>query len=431
VLEDAKDSGNHGKLVTRLMDDSGVRYERLKNLLDTHQIPQWKKGARIEDIDTARKFIDIVRPIDDQQNKEEAAKVNREILSLLTGREFDFTQILSQAKEQGNPGGALFGALTGRNGMVTLRPQELINHFQQQKLELTERRVRKMRNSLNVPRGGRISEEEADAILSLVTQRIQPLVDDGIVEPMTDAQKKDMIDTLTGVTHPKDMLKAVVKGEMPIGEMVAKTCLRRNIAQSQAEESFAAEVGLSHLSKFITGKANLEPESAAKIAEWYKKNYQFTPTEQRQLVALARGVQLEKNANDILDDVLSGALPRTQGLREIYDRSGLSRPELANQAGVEYHAIQYSTTEVSGGRIILPEDAIKKIGKRCGISSNRLDDFSDTYSGLKVARKSIKPEDMKKEPRSLVERPEKPASWSQRAEEEDRQTGWSRKSGGS
>jgi len=73
----------------------------------------------------------------------------------------------------------------------------------------------------------------------------------------------------------------------------------------------------------------------------------------------------------ILDDVIKGKTDRLTGLREIYDYSGLPRPALAKEAKVDYHTIQYSVTEASGGRIVAEKAHIRRIGKACGISEDK------------------------------------------------------------
>lgn len=389
AIKASKASGDTGPLVSELIDSSGIRYERLKELLKVEQIPQWKKGSKIEDVTKALQFLKLVNPQPSEELSSALSRQNKALLALVTGREFDITKILENAKTHGHAGGALFAALTGRNGLVTIRPADIVSYFEKAGRECTQERVKKMRTSTELQRGGKITEADAKLILSMVEEKAKHLAELGVYTPLTDEQKEACIETFTGIAHPKKMLALAVKDELPIGELVSKTCERLDLNHSTGADNFCQQVGISSMSDFVLGKASLEPETAEKIASWFASHYDFTEEEQKQFIALARGVKLQRTADMIMDEVSAGTLDRVKGLREIYDYSGLSRPALAEKAEVEYHAIQYSVTNTSGGRIMLDKKAIKRVAKVCGISDAKLDDFVAAYDGQKIPRKEI------------------------------------------
>ncbi len=393
AIVDSSKTGETGALVKELIEASGIRYERLREALNVQQLSQWMKGAHIEKVEMALQFLQLVNP---QPTEELAAngsytisKQNREILSLLTGRQFDIEKMLQGAEKQGNPGGALFVALTARQGLITLSPHETVVHFNASNLACTEHQVKKMRTGTQLQRGGKISEPYARAIIKMVEGSMQHLVKLGICKPFTPEQKERCVDMLTGVPHPKKMLQASVRGELPIGELVSKSCERLDL-NHVGEGSFCEEVGISHMSGFVLGKSYLQAETAEKMATWFVKRYGFTPEEKSKFIALAMGVNLQRTPDVILDGVISGATPRLEGLREIYDYTALSREALAQKAKVG-GIIQYSVTEASAGRIAADKSALKRIARACGISEGRINDFVRTYDANQVSRKSSLP----------------------------------------
>jgi hypothetical protein len=111
----AKKSGDTGPLVSELIDSSGIRFERLKDVLQVQQIPQWRHGAKIANVDMALEFLQLVNPQateevgvavgDGSSAKRLVSRQNRDILSLITGREFNIDNMLAEAAQKGNPGG--------------------------------------------------------------------------------------------------------------------------------------------------------------------------------------------------------------------------------------------------------------------------------------------------------------------------------------
>lgn len=375
-----------GALVSELIDASGIRFERLQELLGVQQVPAWRKGAKIENVQKALDFLQLVGPMASpgHYTKEQNAQ-RREILSIITGREFDLDKIMDEALKAPNPGGDLAIRLTGRKGVVTVTTDELAKGISVSGDEVNEHHVKKMRTSSQLARGGKIFEPKARLIVDMVKARMQPLIDEGICEPMTEAQQSRALDILTRVEHPKKMLEKCEKGLMAIGAMVRDTCERKGLNHS-GPNSFCEQVGISSISGFVLGKADVEPEVARKMAAWFKKNYDFTEQEQEKFIALAQGINLSRTPDMILADVATGTVDRVLGLRQIYSYKGMTREKLAEAADVAYHTIQYSLTEVSGGRIMAETDAVRRIGKCCGISEDKLDSFTELYDGKRVHR---------------------------------------------
>lgn len=302
AIDECKKSGETGDLVTELIAASGIRFERLHEALNIQQLPQWKNGAKVEDVNKALQFLKLVNSqatedIAEPNASRTISRQNRELLSLITGREFDIQKIMQHARTQGNPGGALFVGLTGRSGLVTITPQEMVEHFKANKLECTDERIKKMRTSTQLQRGGRISEDYALAIIGLVESRMQPLIRLGVCLPFTEEQKEHCVQICTGIPHPRKMLQAAVKGKLPIGELVGNTCERLDL-NHMGPGSFCEQAGISHMSDFTLGKANLELETAEKMAAWFAEHYKFDEQEQKQFIALARGVNLQRTPDD-------------------------------------------------------------------------------------------------------------------------------------
>ncbi len=397
AIKETRKTGDTGRLVSELIDSSGIRFERLRETLNVQQLPQWKKGAKIEDTEMALKFLRLVNP----QATEvplvgEAAaghagaytvsRQNAGLLSLVMGREFVVDTAIEEAKKQGNPGGAMFLAMTGRAGAVSIRPTEIVTQFNAAGLACTEERVKKMRTGTQMQRGGGITEPYAKAIIAMTEGSAKHLTALGVYTPMTAEQKAEALDVLTSVPHPKKMLASALKKELPIGKLVEKTCDRLGILHV-GEGSFCEQVGISHMSGFVTGKSSLQRDTAEKMAKWFAAKYEFTKAEEDQFIALATGLDVKRTPDIILEEVKVGLLGRVEGLRQIYDFSNLPRPELALKAGVPYHAVQYSVTETSGGRIIESPEAIRRIGLASGVTEAAIGDFVSVYDGKQVARK--------------------------------------------
>lgn len=411
AIAQCQKSGETGELVKELISASGIRFERLRELLKVQQIAQWMKGAKIENTDMAMEFLKLVGPQSGEELTHRMGLQNRALLSLVTGREFDIEKLLTEANRSGNPGGAFFSALTGRKGLVTIPSTEIIVHFNAAGLECTPERIKHMRSGVKLERGGKISEADANAIMTMVEGSTRHLVEMGISKPIDNELKERCIETLTGVPHPRTLLKQAASGKLPVGELVKQTCSRRGLNQT-GEGGFCEQVGISHMSDFICGKASRDLESAEKMAAWFAHHYHFTDKEQAQFIALARGTDLQRTPDTVLKEVDAGTIGRVEGLRAIYAYSQLSRAALADKTGVDEHAIRYSVAEASGGRIMADKEAIARIGKACGIGDEHIRHFVKLYDGNRVSRQSALPDNGKDE------------SWQDHAKSSMRQGGW-------
>lgn len=374
-------NGNHGALVREMIDASGISLSRLQSLLDCQQIHQWCKGACIEDVATARKFIALTCP-DAQENKA--------LLGLLTGRMFDIKEIIDAAAKQPmvkkedseelvvdtladaeiNHGGKLLVLLTGRKGLVSISAKDLSESMTQKGHKVSEEKVKKMRAS-SFERGGRITEPMARSIIEIVQEK------SGI--KFGNAEVEQCVDILTNCPSPSVLLERCVKGQMKIGELVRQTYERKGMRL----EDLQKEVKLAHLTNFLLDKASLDHESAGKMADWL----QFKDDARRKFMVLATGHNASISPSDILDKVRKGELAQTEGLRLIYDASGMTRTELAKASGVD---IAYSVTEKSKGRIVAAPENMRKLAALCGLE-DRVQDFAETFSGRWAARVTQNP----------------------------------------
>jgi hypothetical protein len=376
AIVSAKAAGNHGALVRELIDASGISLSRLQTLLNCQQIHQWCKGACIEDVATARKFMALTCP---------DAKENKALLGLLTGRIFDVQAIIDEAVKQPmtrkqdseelvidtiadaeiNHGGKLLVLLTGRKGLVTISAKDLAEAMSVKGHKISEEKVKKMRAS-SFERGGRITEPMARSILETVQEKA--------AMKLSDVETAQCVDILTNCPTPSVLLARCVKGEIKIGDLLRQTYERKGMRL----EDLQNEVELAHLTNFLLGKASLDHESATKMANWL----QFEGDDRRKFMVLATGHDVSIDPLAILDRVRSGELIQTEGLRQIYDASGMTRSELAKASGVD---IAYSVTEKSKGRITAAPENMRKLAALCGLGE-RVQDFTETFSGRWTAR---------------------------------------------
>jgi hypothetical protein len=372
----AKAAGNHGLLVREMIDASGISLSRLQTLLECQQIHQWCKGAHFEDVATARKFIALTCP---------DARDNKALLGLLTGRIFDLPVIIEEAAKQPmmrkdgsdelvvdaaadaeiNHGGKLLVLLTGRKGLVTISAKDLADAMSAKGHKVSEEKVKKMRAS-SFERGGRITEPMARSIVEIVQEKASMKLGEGEIE--------QCVDILTNCPTPSALLARCVKGEMKIGELLRQTYERKGMRL----EDLQSEVKLAHLTNFLLGKADLDHESATKLVNWFV----FEGDDRRKFMVLATGHDASIDPSAVLDRVRSGTLAQTEGLRLIYDASGMTRTELAKACGVD---IAYSVTEKSKGRIMAAPENMRKLADLCGLGA-RLQDFTETFSGRWAAR---------------------------------------------
>jgi len=165
-----------------------------------------------------------------------------------------------------------------------------------------------------------------------------------------------------------------VKGELAIGEMVRMSYERKDMTQAE----FQDRVQIAQTSDFLLGKSHLENGSARNIADWLG----FKKEERTQFMVLVTGHKASLNTMAILNEVLAGTKRRVQGLRMIYDASGMTRVELAEASGVD---ISYSVKEISQGRLSASPGDMGILSGLCGLKGYD-DDFIHAFSTGWVAR---------------------------------------------
>ena len=161
-----------GRWCAELIDASGIAMSRLRTLVGCQQLHQWCKGANIEDVSMARRFLDIVHSPALQAYPASAKRQNRRMLGLLTGRLLDLAAIMQEARKEGfeNPGGRLLVLLTGRMGLVTIPADELAEALRDRGHDVSADKVKRMRRSSR-QRGGAITEPMARSILVIVQEK--------------------------------------------------------------------------------------------------------------------------------------------------------------------------------------------------------------------------------------------------------------------
>jgi hypothetical protein len=315
----------------------------------------------------AQRFLNIVHTPALQAYPARAKKQNRRLLGLLTGRLLDLPAIMQEAQKEGieNPGGQLLVLLTGRKGLLTIPADDLAEALRDKGHDVSVDKVKKMRTSSR-QRGGGITEPLARSILAIVQEK------PGIaVEP---EQHESILEIFTNCQSPSKLLARCVKGVLAIGEMVRMSYERKDMTQAE----FQDRVQIAQTSDFLLGKSHLENGSARNIADWLG----FKKEERRQFIVLATGHKASLNTKAILNEVLAGTKLRVEGLRMIYDASGMTRVELSEASGVD---ISYSVKEISQGRLSASPGDMRILSGLCGLKWHD-DDFIHAFSTGWVAR---------------------------------------------
>lgn len=392
AIAEAEKSKNHGKLLSALVEASGIPIEHLQSTLDVRQMVQWRKGQNIEDVNTASRLLGALgavfegAPAHIQQQK-------KKILSLLTDRSFDLADHLAEAGKAGNPGGDLLIRLTGRRGMVTYSGNELAEALTAAGHPTSPTKVKKLRASGAMQKGGFIDEKLAESVMQLVEARMKPLVENGVCAAITPEQRADCIDTLSNCPHPRKMMESSLAGtyvrtdsqsKNDIGDIIRRSYERKGLRQDE----FTAAVGIAKVSNAVLGQAYMEHETSAKLAAWFKEQYALDKAGQRRLMAMAQGVDMSRTPEQLLDAARADPpqIARHIALQRLYDMTGLTRPQFAGEAGVAEHVITHSTTEESGGRLYCDDAMARAVAREIGVAADRVNDFVHTFSGRHVSR---------------------------------------------
>lgn len=378
IAQAAKDG--HGKLLDELQDASGILEVRIKALLGTGAFTAWRKDTHIPNVALASKLVGLLSEAF-EGSPEEIQKQKLTLLSLLTGREFNVDKILEKTRKAGNPGGDMLMSLTGRYGMVTVEKTELAAA-----LCVPESRIRKMRVSTTLIHAGHITEAVAEATMKLMEKKLEPLIADGVCIAFTDEQKEQCVDVMTGHEHPRTMLKKCAKGEMEFRDMLKGTMQRKDLHQESGPGNFAEQIGVSSLTLLLTGKRDGNHQTAQKIADWYKKNYGFKPRECYKVRALAVGIDISKTPDMLLDEALQCKRPRLDVLTDLYDHTGLTRPNMAEEAKVPYRIIERSLIAENDGRLFCDNETALKLAAGLGISTARREEFAMAFTSAKIEK---------------------------------------------
>lgn len=387
ALADCKASKNSGPLVTELCETSGVPFNHMQELLGTKQLAEWKNGSgHIDDINRAVEFVNMVNPclgIKDEARK----RYNADIFSIVTGRPNDIEAILKESLTQGNPSGALFSALTGRGGMMTVTADDLVAAMHAAGIaDYSKYTVSRQRNTLKRANGGDIHEAHAKVILDTFEARIKPMAEKGMYKALTPEQREKCIDMLTNCA-PKKMLAQCVAGKMNIRTLIKHAYERKGLHQ-QGSGSFTEQSGIWNVSQFLKEEGrHMTHEVAGRLADWFATHYKFDKHERRQVMALAEGVDLRESPDAILAKVVAGTMERPAALQLLYDQTGLTREGLADAANVPVSLIRYSVTQVSAGRLAsdeIDDNTLAKhvlaIAREIGIAKKDRAQFAEQFS---------------------------------------------------
>jgi hypothetical protein len=392
AIADARKTGNHGPLLTALVEASGIPIEHLQSKLGVGQMVQWRKGQTIEDVGAASRLLGMLGAVLEGTD-EDTTRQKKELLSLLTDRDFTVATHLAEARKAGNPGGDLLIRLTGRRGLVTYSGEELSQALTAAGHPASPSKVKKLRASLAMQKGGFIDESLAETVMKLVEERMKPLVENGVCPALTPEERADCIDVLTNCPHPRKMLESSVAGSYvrtdkhssnDIGDIIRRSYERKNLRQDE----FTAAVGIAKITNVVLGQSYMEHETSAKLAVWFRDHYGLTDSEQRRLMAMAQGVDVSRSADQLLDAARAEPpeIARHIALQRMYDMTGLTRPQFAKAADAAEHVIAHSATEESGGRLYCDDPVARSIAREIGISPGRIADFVHFFSGRHVSK---------------------------------------------
>ncbi len=147
------------------------------------------------------------------------------------------------------------------------------------------------------------------------------------------------------------------------GTIVRLTYERKGMRQ----EDFEKLAGVSNLSNFCLDKAGLDIHSARKVGATL--GFEEKSEDMRRFTLLATGVDVSKSPAQILQAVKDKDMESYEGLRRLFDLTGLTRDELAEKAGVPTTTLRPWTTSEKGGHISV-ETAIPELAKACGFEKS-------------------------------------------------------------
>jgi hypothetical protein len=354
-------ASERSKLVRKLMDLSGVPAARLQEMLRVQQLPQWRHGARIEDLAMCRKFVELTNPIllQPQANQDSHRELNETLVGILSDRPTSIVEAVTRAESARYPGGMCFLLLTGRYGLKQIPAREL-----SEKLGVSEWTIHRMRSERR-QRGGHINEEQAHVIADAV-QGI-PRSQRGSLTIVERYERGIMVDALTGVRSPIALWHQFVSGELRhVGEILKLTRIRRGYSQ------------LPNTSDFELGKSGVGILLANKLADYLGFTAAAHRTVRREFVLRAMGLEVTTTPEDVLNSVVEGQISRLDGLRTMLNLSGRTRGQLAQVLGVKKTAVMTWVRTSFDGKISRTS-WVRALAAELGMP-HRADDMVAVYS---------------------------------------------------
>lgn len=366
-------ASERSQLVKTLVAISGVPDARLEELLKVQQLSMWKCGARIEDLEMCRRFVELVNPqvLQPASEREAHREVNETLVGILSARPTSVVEAVTRAQVAPHPSGTCFLLLTGRYGLKQVSARDL-----SEKLGTSEWTIHRMR-STRQQRGGHISEAQAHGIADLV-QGIPSNMRDSLT--MVERYEREiMVDTLTGVRSPIALWHQFVSGDLEhVGEILRLTRIRRGDTQ------------LPNTSDLELGKSVVGIRMANKLADYLGFVGESHTRVRREFILTAMGMEVGTTPEDLLNVIISGNASRLDGLRMMLDLSGRTRGQLAEALGVKKSVVMTWARSDFEGRISRPH-WIRRLARELGLS-HREDEMVKVFSRKRTTGDHMPPE---------------------------------------
>lgn len=348
------------RLVKSLVAISGIPDARLEELLQVQQLSMWKCGARIEDLEMCRRFVELVnsRVLQPASEREAHQELNETLVGILSARPTSVVEAVVRAQKASHPGGACFLLLTGTYGVKQVSAHDLA-----ERLGTSEWTIQRMRSARR-QRGGHINEEQANIIADVV-QGIPRHLRDSLTM-VERCEREMMVDTLTGVRSPLALWHQFVSGDLQhVGEILRLTRTRRGDTQ------------LPNTSDLELGKAPVGIRVANKLADYLGFVGDTHKRVRREFILAAMGMDITTAPEDVLNVIISGAVSRLEGLRIMLDLSGRTRGHLAEALGVKKSVVMTWARSDFEGRISRSH-WIRRLARELGLS-HREDDMVKVF----------------------------------------------------
>lgn len=366
-----------GALVTALEEGCGMPADYMREWFKHGlQLINWRSGTKMQEPNDALKFIALTLPEFVKKDNRISQGMLDDVYRQITGRPITIEEVLEKAKKAGNPGGKLFQLLTGdqgEKGIIEFKPDDFLpamNKENPRRGSVDRYTLHKMRTVDKVVKGGPIFEQDAKAIMAIITPRIKALHGYDIAP----AQYAECIEVLTGIKSVDNLIIQMNKGEIHAGDVLRLTRDRRNISQTQFKEQTNSQTSIS---AFENG-GPAQHVTAQRYAEWLKLNSEQT----RDFVAKATSQGTDKattqKPQDIMTKIAEGMISKVEGLRTLIRLSGRTREQLSELTGVGMEQIEYACKERSGGLLHCDNlEKVRRLAKRLGVGNQ---EFSDIFT---------------------------------------------------